>query len=362
MQNIEQTNQTEANTGQDYLGAITHETVHHNPSNIMPSASEIAYLWSSYLAETMSVCMLKYIVAKSENPDFKPIFQRALDISSKRLRSMADIFNFIKHPLPAGFGENDVETNAKELYSESFLITYTRLTNRYILHQYSQAYGISYLPQIRDLFYECISTCREIIQKSTDVLLAKGLLIKTPNIVIPDRVEYVYDKNYYGSLVGTKRPLNALEISYLFDNMESKLILETLSLGTSQTVKDEKVKKHLSRGKKITDKQVKVLGSLLEKEDLPVPTTSDFEITTSTESPFSDKLIMFHLTVVTAYSILGYGMSLTNTSRKDVAAAFGRLILELIHFAKDGTDLMIERGWLEKPPETADRGELIKLN
>lgn len=35
----------------------------HNVANILPTAPEIGYLWSSYLAESMSVCMLKYIVA-----------------------------------------------------------------------------------------------------------------------------------------------------------------------------------------------------------------------------------------------------------------------------------------------------------
>lgn len=352
--------QAQINQMNNNLGQVQDTTVQHNPSNIPPSASEIGYLWSNYLAETMSVCMLKYIVAKSKDPDFKPIFQRALDISSQRIKSMIDIFNLIQHPIPEGFGEKDVEINSKELFSESYLLSYTRLTNRYILLNYSQASGVSYRPEIRKFFNECIDSCQEIIQKSTDILLAKGLLTKTPYIVIPDRVEYVYDKNFYGSLIGSKRPLNALEISYIFDNISSNLILKTMNLGMSQVVTDEKVKKHLLRAKRITDKQVKALSSFLQHEELPVPTTSDFEVTASQESPFSDRLIMFHITVVIAFGILEYGMGLTNTTRKDVAANFARCIGELIHFAKDGTDIMIERGWLEKPPETADRGELIQ--
>lgn len=351
MDNTQQANQPEQ---------MSNETVQHNPANIPPSASEIGYLWSNYLAETMSVCMLKYIVAKSKDPDFKPIFQRALEVSSQRVNSIRDILNLFQHPIPEAFGDKDVEINAKELFSESYLLTYTRLTNRLILLNYSQAYGVSYRPEIRIFFNECIDTCQEIIQKSSDVLLAKGLLLKSPYIVIPDRVEHVYDKNYYGSLIGSKRPLNALEINYIFDNHFSNLILKTMNLGMGQVVTDEKVNKYLSWGKKIIDKQVKRLRSLLEEEELPSPTTHDFEVTRSKESPFSDKLIMFHITTVTAFSILEYGIGLTNTARKDVAATFARSIVELIHFAKDGTDIMIERGWLEKPPETADRGELTQ--
>ncbi len=334
----------------------------HNPSNIPPAASEIGYLWSNYLAESMSVCMLKYIVAKSKDPDFKPIFQRALDVSTQRIESIEKIFNLFQHPIPEAFGDKDVEINARKLFSESYLLTYTRLTNKYILLNYGQAYGVSYRPGIRDFFHECIDTCQEIIKKSTDILLAKGLLLKTPYVVIPDRVEYVYDKNYYGSLIGRKRPLNALEINYIFDNMYSNLILKTINLGMCQVVKDEKVRKYLTWGKKITEKQVESLSLLLKQDELPSPATHDFEISASKESPFSDRLIMFHITTVTAFSVLEYGIGLTNTARKDVAAAFARSIGELIHFAKDGTDILIERGWLEKPPETANRRELTQLH
>lgn len=34
--------------------------VQHNLSDILPSASEVGHLWTSYLAECMSVCFLKY--------------------------------------------------------------------------------------------------------------------------------------------------------------------------------------------------------------------------------------------------------------------------------------------------------------
>lgn len=38
---------------------------------------------------------------------------------------------------------------------------------------------------------------------------------------------------------------------------------------------------------------------------------------------------------------------------------FTRLISELLEFAKDGIDLMIDHNWLERPPETANRRELM---
>ncbi|ODA42467.1 hypothetical protein DSBG_0854 [Desulfosporosinus sp. BG] len=39
--------------------------------------------------------------------------------------------------------------------------------------------------------------------------------------------------------------------------------------------------------------------------------------------------------------------------------ALSRLMVEIIEFSKDGVDLLIENGWLERVQETATRQELI---
>ena len=336
------------------------DAVQHNPENIMLTAPEIGYLWSSYLAESMSVCMLKYFVAKSKDPDYKPILQQALEVSSQRINSIESIFGGADHPIPEAFGEKDVDINAKELYSDSFQITYTKLMNEYVLQNYCQAYSLAARKDVRDFFSQSIDTSRDIHQRACDVMLSKGVLVKPPSIETPDRTSFVHEKSFYGSIFGSKRPLNALEVSYLFDDISSKQILEALNLGFRQVVKNEKIKDYLIRGNKITDKQTSVLGDILEGEDLPKPETFDYHVTSSKESPFSDRLILFHYTVVLAYTILGYGFALTNSVRKDISATFVRLIAELLNFAEDGVDLMIEHNWLERPPGAANRKELVQ--
>jgi hypothetical protein len=334
--------------------------VQHNLTNIFPTASEIGNIWASYLAENMSVCMLKFMVAKSKDPDIKPILQQALDISSQRVKSLEDLFNAIHHPIPEGFSEKDVDNNAPELFSESFSLSYTRLMNIYVGMNYSLALSRCSRSDFRQFFSDGINTSREINQRATDVLLAKGLLLKAPHIIIPDRTEKVNDKKYYGSIFRNKRPLNAIEVSHIYHNAEIRFMLSTLQLGFSQVIKSEKVRNHLYRGKKIHNEHAKILAGFLQEEDLPVPNTAEFQVTNSKQSPFSDKLMMFHSTVVTSFSIIENGFSLTNSARKDVISAFNRLIIEMLEYSKDGTDLMIENGWLEKVPETADRKELIQ--
>lgn len=333
--------------------------VQHNLTDIMPTSAEIGHLWSSYLAESMSVGMLKHMVAKSKDSDFHDILQLALDISSQRVISMEDVFNSIKHPAPNGFGEKDIEVNAPELFAEAYSVRYTRLMTKFILSNYSIAFSNSSRSDFRKLFSGFIDSSKEVIERADDVLLAKGLFPKSPSITIPDRVEYVQDKSYYGTLFGTHRPLNAVEISNIFTIMEYKVAMRALKLGFSQVTKSDKIREHLNRGLKMADKQLQVLGSFLEDDDLQGPERLNFQVTESKESPYSDRLILFHVTATMAYIISAYGLGLTNTVRKDIALAFGRLMAEIIDYAKDGTDLLIENGWLERVPEIADRKELV---
>jgi len=242
--------------------------------------------------------------SQSKDPDIHPILQRALDVSSQRVKTMKDIFNSFNHPIPDGYSENDIDTKAKQLFSESFTLLYTRLMHRIVLQDYNDALTISSRSDFRNYFHECINTSLEIHQKATELLLAKGLLVKYPNIPIPDRVDYVHDKGYFGSVLssaiglGQKRPLNALEISNIFSMMETKLLLRTLDLGYSQVVKSEKVRNYLSKAKQIADKQLKVLGAFLSDESLTQPTINEILVTESKESPLSDKLILCHITAV----------------------------------------------------------------
>ena len=348
-------------TNQDRVEQVPFGTVQHNLSDILPTASEIAPLWSSYLAECMSVSFLKHYVAKSKDPDIHAVLQRALEVSNLRIQAMENIFNSINHPIPEAYGEKDVDVNTKQLFSESFTLAYTRLMHKFTMMYYSYELSLSSRSDFRSYFNECIDTSQEIHQKATEILQAKGLLLKAPIIQIPDRVDFVHNKYYFGALLfGENRPLNAIEISHIHSIMETKQLLRVLNIGYGQTVKSDKIKNFISQEIQLADKQLSKLGSLLTNENLPVPTSIGDYITNSTESSQSDKLILSHVTVVIGYIVSEFGMALTNTTRKDLAVTYSKFLAEVITMAKDGAELMIESGWLEKVPETTDRQKLIK--
>ena len=88
--------------------------------------------------------------------------------------------------------------------------------------------------------------------------------------------------------------------------------------------------------------------------------TWDHEVSKSQEPPFSDKLLMFHFGLMNFSGSGNYGMSVAASQRKDIAGVYARLNAEILLYAEDGANIMIEEGWLEQPPLAADRNDLSK--
>jgi len=303
--------------------------------------------------------MLPYFVEKCKDPDIRSVLVHVLNVSTQHVNSMTELFNKANFPIPHGFTDEDFDINAKQLFSDSYMLIYTRFIAKYGLSNSQLAFTISTRPDICGFFEGCLNDFIEIHKRANEVLLAKGLLDRTPNIPTPDRVEYVHDvQSFYKGLIGQKRPLNALEIGHISLIASSKSIQNALILGFSQVAKSKKIKDYLSRGKQITDKQLEVLSSLFKDQDLPIPMTYQSQVTDSTESPYSYKLILFHLSVFIAHSIVEFGFATANCARLDLIVTFARLIGELTDYVKDGIDLSIENGWLEMIPESANRKEL----
>ena len=129
-------------------------------------------------------------------------------------------------------------------------------------------------------------------------------------------------------------------------------------LGFAQVAKSQEVREFFVRGQNITQKHFEVLSSLLKADDLSAPATWDSEAMDSTIAPFSDKLMIQHITALIAVGMANYGSALGASTRVDVAADYARLMAETAQFGEDGAQMMIKHGWLEQPPQAADRKEL----
>jgi hypothetical protein len=96
------------------------------------------------------------------------------------------------------------------------------------------------------------------------------------------------------------------------------------------------------------------------ESNLLTPVSWGFTVTESRDPVFSDKLLMFHTNALNNAGIGFYGQSLAGSPRKDLSAAYTRLMVEVAEYIQDGTQIMIDNGWFEKPPSAPDRKELSK--
>ncbi|WP_246040103.1 DUF3231 family protein [Ectobacillus funiculus] len=131
-------------------------------------------------------------------------------------------------------------------------------------------------------------------------------------------------------------------------------------MGFAQVAKHQEVERYFLRGKQIVQKHMDFFSEILKKEDLSAPMSWDTAVSNSTISPFSDKLMMFHVSAMTAAGIGNYRVAMSASPRRDIGMRYASLLPEVSLYAEAGANIMIEHGWLEESPQTDDRDKLAK--
>jgi spore coat protein CotF len=230
------------------------------------------------------------------------------------------------------------------------------------LSVYGVALATTAKSSVRELLSQAIQSSTDLYNKTTDLLLAKGLFVRPPYVSTSNDIDFIDKKNYKAGLLSMYlRPVNVIEITHVYANIETNIVGQTFLVGLTQVAKSQKVREYCFRGKEIAQKHVKVFSTILTDDDLPAPMPSDLEVSESTVTPFSDKLIMFHSTLLIESSISNYATASTASLRSDITSTYVRLTAETAKYANDGVNLMIENSWLEEPPQTVNREQLANL-
>ncbi|WP_223701618.1 DUF3231 family protein [Sutcliffiella deserti] len=331
-------------------------------NTIRLTSSEIASIWTAYINNSMSVCILSYFLKNVEDSEIKKVVETAHGISLTHLADLSHLFKKEDIPLPTGFSESDVNLNAPRLYTDTFMISYINHVSKAGMLGYSGFLAMCARKDTRAIFRKVLSMTSDLFDESTDVLLQKGLLVRSPYINYPKQKDYVDSKKYLSGLnpFSNKRPLNTVELSHLHMNIQNNLIGAKLCLSFAQTSPRKEVQKLMLQGKDISEKHVKVFTSTLLDNNTQAPISSDVAITDSTGQVFSDKLIIFHQGFLTAAGTGNYATAAAASQRSDLILNYERFSLEIAQYAKDIAYLMIANEWLEQPPGTLDKEKLAK--
>ncbi|WP_066394193.1 DUF3231 family protein [Neobacillus mesonae] len=64
------------------------------------TAAEITSLWASYMNDSAISCKLKYFLSKVEDEEIKPLIKHGLELAQGNVKTLAEIFNKEKYPIP----------------------------------------------------------------------------------------------------------------------------------------------------------------------------------------------------------------------------------------------------------------------
>lgn len=322
-------------------------------------STEITGLWNSYISDTLIVCMSKYFLNNVEDNETRAVLQQTLDLSNQHIKELTTLFNVEKLTLPDGFKDSDVNLEAPRLFTDSFYLDYLTFMSRVGMHSYTLILNQIARSDIRAYFSIRIRENIDLFNNSSDLRLSKGIAIRAPRVEVNKEVQYVKGQSFITDWFGEKRPLLTAEITHIFAYIFSNYVGRAITTAFGQVSKNEKISKCFFEGKTIATEHISELTSLLTDEGIPIPSTSDSFVTDSTIAPFSEKLMINHMAVLSSTGISSLGLAISDSMRSDLEAMYMKYLLLNLKYGKKIVNLMIDNAWLQQPPQAVKHENLV---
>jgi hypothetical protein len=330
--------------------------------NIDLTSPEVAGLWKNYLQNTAVLCFMKHSAQYVQDREIKPLVKEQLQALTDNIEKTAKIFLDEGHPVPEGFSDSDVNFTAPPLYTDLYALSFIYRFNQMGLNDYSATLSKVARKDVVAFFHQYLQTTIQIYLKALELMLSKGIYDRPPKISYPDKVNFVEKgDSFLEAWLGEARPLNVFELGEIFYTIERNYIGMLLLMGFIQVVKDKEIKEYLLKGKRLAEKQIEVFNKILKEEEEIGNIPVSMEVTNSTVSPFSDRLIMFLVATTAATGLYLITYSLSVSMRKDLVAEYSLLMPEIMAYGGEGLNIMIDRGWMEQPPQATDRKVLCEV-
>ena len=161
-------------------------------------SSEIGGLWTSYMTDTMTKCVLSYFLSQVKDEETRAILQTTLDLSNQHIQELADLFKKEKLPIPNGFTDSDVKVDVPRLFTDSFYLQYLGFISRVSMHNYTLLLNQMARPDIRAYFSKRIYENIDLYNNSADIRLSQGIFIRAPRVEVTKEVQYVKSIRFHG--------------------------------------------------------------------------------------------------------------------------------------------------------------------
>jgi hypothetical protein len=322
------------------------------------TSSEIGTLWGEYVNGTVTDVVNRHMVSIIEDEQIKAIFEDALKTFEKQKKQ---IVTFIKNegfPVPIGFTESDLFEGKPRLFTDIFCLNYLHIMTLHGLLGHSTALGVSVRKDLRDFYDSCDNDAKKMYHQTIELLLEKGSFQRDPMFYPAKNPEFITSQDFTDGFFGKGRKLAATEIISISFNLKKSIMAKTLSIAFSQVAQTKEVRKFLKNSQNTADDQIKTFSKIMQADNLPVPKSWETEVTTSTDSPFSDKLMLYHIGFLFQAAQNYHGAGLASAMRTDLVTAYEGTILKNLMVTKKWYNIMVQNKWLEQPPLAPNRSEI----
>ncbi len=328
--------------------------------NIKLTSSEIGTLWGQYVNGTMTDVVNRYMLSIIEDKSIKSIFEKAIQTFERQKKQIVTFIENDGFPVPIGFTDTDFNKGTKRLFTDIFCLNYLHVMTLHGLLGHITSLGVSVRKDLRDFYDSCDNDGKEMYHSTIELLLEKGSFQRDPFFYPSANPEYISSEDFVDGYFGKGRRLSATEVISISFNLKKSIMAKTLSIAFSQVANSREVRKFFTDSEKTADKQIQAFSKIMHADNLPVPRSWETEITTSTDSPFSDRLMLYHIGFLFQAAQAYHGSGLAAAMRTDLVTTYEGIILKNLMVTKKWFDLMVKNKWLEQPPLAPNRKELAK--
>jgi len=324
------------------------------------TSSEIGTLWGEYVNGTMTDVVNRYMFSIIEDESIKATFEDAIKTFAKQKKQIAAFIENEGFPVPIGFTESDLNKGTEKLFTDIFCLNYLHIMTLYGLLGHTTSLGVSVREDLRHFYDSCDNDAKRMYHQTIELLLEKGNFQRDPYFYPTENPEFISSQDFTDGFFGKGRRLSAPEIISISFNLKKSIMAKTLSIGFSQVTQSKEVRKFLEDSEKTADGQIQAFSKIMHTDNLPVPMSWETEVTTSRDSPFSDKLMMYHIGFLFQAAQVYHGTGLASAMRTDLVTTYEGIILKNLIVTKKWFDIMVKNKWLEQPPLAPNRKEIAK--
>jgi hypothetical protein len=328
--------------------------------NLKLTSSEIGTLWGEYVNGTAVDTINRYMVTIIEDAAIKAIFEDAIETYAKQKNQMVTFLEKEGFPVPIGFTESDLYKGKQRLFTDIFCLNYLHIMTLHGLLGHSTSLGVSVRKDLRYFYDACDNDGKRMYHQTIELLLEKGSFQRDPLFYPAKNPEYVSSNDFMDGFFGKGRTLAATEIISISFNLKKSIMAKTLSIAFSQVAQTKEVRKFLEEAEKVADQQIKTFTKIMQTDNLPAPKSWETEVTDSTDSPFTDKLMLYHIGFLFQAAQNYHGTGLASAMRTDLVAAYETTILKNLMVTKKWFNIMVQNKWLEQPPLAPNRKEIAQ--